>query len=205
MAQGAAPTVPLTDNELSDPAFWLRDREHREAAFRTLRDTPGLRYFDEWVFPDSPVPAGPRLLGARPPRGRVRGQPQRRSCSAPGSGSNIGDLPVELNEFFGSMINMDDPKHFRLRSLVAKGFTPKEVAKVEELRHDEGGRRRRPHARAQPGRRVRLRRVDRRPAAAADHLRDDGHPGRRHRADLRLDERHPRRRRSRVRRHATRR
>ena len=38
---------------------------------------------------------------------------------------------MELNEFFGSMINMDDPKHFRLRSLVAKGFTPKEVAKVE--------------------------------------------------------------------------
>ena len=51
-------------------------------------------------------------------------------CS--GNGSNIGDLPVELNEFFGSMINMDDPKHFRLRSLVAKGFTPKEVARVEE-------------------------------------------------------------------------
>ena len=51
-------------------------------------------------------------------------------CS--GQGANIGDLPTELNEFFGSMINMDDPKHFRLRSLVAKGFTPKEVAKVEQ-------------------------------------------------------------------------
>ena len=51
-------------------------------------------------------------------------------CS--GKGSNIGDMPVEINEFFGSMINMDDPKHFRLRSIVSKGFTPKEVAKVEE-------------------------------------------------------------------------
>jgi len=29
------------------------------------------------------------------------------------------------------MINMDDPKHFRLRSIVSKGFTPKEVARVE--------------------------------------------------------------------------
>ena len=37
-----------------------------------------------------------------------------------------------MNEFFGSMINMDDPKHHRLRSLVAKGFTPKEIARVEE-------------------------------------------------------------------------
>jgi cytochrome P450 len=50
-------------------------------------------------------------------------------CS--GNGSNIGDLPVEVNEFFGSMINMDDPKHFRLRSIVSKGFTPKEIARVE--------------------------------------------------------------------------
>ena len=30
------------------------------------------------------------------------------------------------------MINMDDPKHFRLRSIVSKGFTPKEVARAEE-------------------------------------------------------------------------
>jgi cytochrome P450 len=51
-------------------------------------------------------------------------------CS--GKGSNIGDLPVEINEFFGSMINMDDPKHFRLRSIVSKGFTPKEITALEE-------------------------------------------------------------------------
>ena len=29
------------------------------------------------------------------------------------------------------MIALDDPRHFRLRSLVSKGFTPKEVARVE--------------------------------------------------------------------------
>jgi cytochrome P450 len=56
-------------------------------------------------------------------------------CS--GQGSNIGDLSVELNEFFGSMINMDDPKHYRLRSIVAKGFTPKEVARVGEYVKDK--------------------------------------------------------------------
>jgi cytochrome P450 len=51
-------------------------------------------------------------------------------CS--GKGSNIIDLSQELNEFFGSMINMDDPKHFRLRSIVSKGFTPREIARIEE-------------------------------------------------------------------------
>ena len=42
-----------------------------------------------------------------------------------------------MNEFFGSMINMDDPKHFRLRSIVSKGFTPKEITRVEGYVHDK--------------------------------------------------------------------
>jgi cytochrome P450 len=41
-------------------------------------------------------------------------------------------MPLEIGEFFGSMIMMDDPKHFRLRSIVSKGFTPKEIGRVEE-------------------------------------------------------------------------
>ncbi|MCB1269652.1 MAG: cytochrome P450, partial [Microthrixaceae bacterium] len=49
-----------------------------------------------------------------------------------GRGVNIGDMPIEISEFFGSMIAMDDPKHFRLRSIVSKGFTPKEIARVED-------------------------------------------------------------------------
>jgi cytochrome P450 len=36
-----------------------------------------------------------------------------------------------MNEFIGSMIAMDDPRHFRLRNIVAKGFTPKQVTQVE--------------------------------------------------------------------------
>ena len=36
-----------------------------------------------------------------------------------------------MNEFFGSMIAMDDPRHFRLRNIVAKGFTPKQITQVE--------------------------------------------------------------------------
>ena len=131
MAPGTpATTVPLTDIQLSDPAFWQADREHREAVFRTLRDTPGLRFFDEWVFPDSPFPQGPGYFAlTRHEDVFAASRNPQLFCS--GGGVNIGDLPVELNEFYGSMIAMDDPKHFRLRNLVAKGFTPKEVAKVE--------------------------------------------------------------------------
>src|SRR5437016_8680339 len=41
-------------------------------------------------------------------------------------------MPVEIAEFYGSMINMEDPKHARLRGIVQKGFTPRMVARVEE-------------------------------------------------------------------------
>ena len=123
-------TVPLSEIDLSSPDFWLQDRPTREAAFRTLRDTPGLQFFPEMVFEDSPFPAGPGYWAlARHEDVWAASRNAQLFCS--GKGSNIGDLPQELNEFFGSMINMDDPKHYRLRSLVAKGFTPKEVAKVE--------------------------------------------------------------------------
>ena len=97
------------------------------------------------------------------------------------------------------MINMDAPRHARLRRIVSRGFTPRVLA------HARG---RRASARAaaivdardRPGR-VRLRHRDRRAAAAPDHLRHDGH-SRRASTQLRLraDQHHPRRRRSRVRR-----
>jgi cytochrome P450 len=53
-----------------------------------------------------------------------------------GKGSNIPDLPEEVNELFGSMINMDAPKHTKLRKLVNHGFTPRSVAKVEHYVRD---------------------------------------------------------------------
>jgi methyl-branched lipid omega-hydroxylase len=46
-------------------------------------------------------------------------------CS--GKGTNIGDMPPDFLEFLGSMINMDDPRHARLRRIVSRGFTPKQL------------------------------------------------------------------------------
>jgi cytochrome P450 len=126
-----AGTVPLDEIDLSDAALWLADRDHREAVFRTLRDTPGLQFFQERVFEGQPWPPGPGYWAlVRHEEVYTASRNPQLFCS--GQGSNIGDLPTELNEFFGSMINMDDPKHHRLRSLVAKGFTPKEIARVEQ-------------------------------------------------------------------------
>jgi cytochrome P450 len=52
-------------------------------------------------------------------------------CSGKGS-TTIVDLPAEALEFFGSFIGMDDPRHARQRGIVARSFTPRELAKVLE-------------------------------------------------------------------------
>jgi len=125
------PKVPLSDIHLSDPEFWLRDRAWRYGAFKTLRDESPYHFFEEWEFENSPIPRGPGYIALtrHDDIWHVSRQPEL-FCS--GKGANIGDLTVELNEFFGSMINMDDPKHFRLRSIVSRGFAPREIKRVEE-------------------------------------------------------------------------
>ena len=125
------PNVPLNDIDLSDPEFWVQPRDWRYGAFKTLRDESPFHFFEERMVENSPIPPGPgyRALVRHDDIWHVSRNPQL-FCS--GNGSNIGDLPVEINEFFGSMINMDDPKHFRLRSIVSKGFTPKEITALEE-------------------------------------------------------------------------
>ena len=123
--------VPLGSFELSDPEFWLRPREEREGAFLTLRREQPVSWSDEWEFEGSPFPKGPGYwsLASHEDVWHVSRNPQLFSS---GRGVNIGDMPIEISEFFGSMIAMDDPKHFRLRSIVSKGFTPKEIARVED-------------------------------------------------------------------------
>ncbi|MGE0139013.1 MAG: cytochrome P450, partial [Ilumatobacteraceae bacterium] len=124
-------SVEVGSFNLSDPEFWLEPRERREGAFHALRLLDHLVFSEEWDFPDSPFPKGPGYWSL------VRHEDVWHASRNPhlfisGQGSNIADLPAEMNEFFGSMINMDDPRHFRLRSIVSKGFTPKEISRVEE-------------------------------------------------------------------------
>ena len=122
--------------DLSDPEFWLAPREIREGGFRTLRRERPISWWDEWDFPESPVPKGPGYWAVvnHEDVWHVSRNPQ---LFASGRGVNIADLPVEIAEFFGSMIAMDDPRHFRLRSIVAKGFTPKEISRVEQYVRDK--------------------------------------------------------------------
>ena len=125
------PSVSADSIDLSDPLFWSQSREYRDGAFKTLRDTPGLPFYEEREIEGVPFPKGPGYY-ALTRYDDVWHASRNAQLFCSGKGSNIGDLPQEMNEFFGSMINMDDPKHFRLRSIVSKGFTPREIGRVEE-------------------------------------------------------------------------
>ncbi|MGB0113527.1 MAG: cytochrome P450 [Ilumatobacteraceae bacterium] len=52
-------------------------------------------------------------------------------CSGKGAVS-IPDLPPEALEFFGSFINMDNPRHARQRSIVGRTFSPTDLHNVLE-------------------------------------------------------------------------
>ncbi|MCC5951939.1 MAG: cytochrome P450 [Acidimicrobiia bacterium] len=47
-------------------------------------------------------------------------------------GTNIPDLIPAVAEFLGSIINMDEPRHTKLRRLISAGFTPRQVARLED-------------------------------------------------------------------------
>ena len=123
--------VALGSFNLSDPDFWLAPRDVREAAFGALREQQPVSWWDEWDFPDSPFPTGPGYwsLVRHEDIWQVSRNPE---LFVSGQGVNMGDMPIEMAEFFGSMIMMDDPRHFRLRSIVSRGFTPKQISRVEE-------------------------------------------------------------------------
>lgn len=47
-------------------------------------------------------------------------------------GITVADGNPEAEDFFGSMINMDDPRHARLRKIVSAGFTPRHLRALED-------------------------------------------------------------------------
>ena len=100
----------------------------REAAFATLRSEDPIRFFEERAVEF--LPSG-RGYWAVTRHADVIEASRRADLFCSGNGTNIPDLPSEFNEFFGSMINMDDPRHARLRRIVSAGFTPKMMKKLE--------------------------------------------------------------------------
>ncbi|GAA3159359.1 cytochrome P450 [Planomonospora alba] len=122
-------TVPLAEIDLSDLAFWERPMAEREKAFALLRAQPAPLRFAEPEIPFAPPGPGYHALVRHADVVEASRLPEV-FCSGRGA-VNVQDLPVEFNEYFGSMINMDDPRHARLRRIVSRAFTPKMIGRFE--------------------------------------------------------------------------
>jgi cytochrome P450 len=119
--------LEVDEIDLSDPEFWARPDRERDAAFATLRSDRPISFFTEPEFDQ--IPRGPGYW-ALTRYEDVWTASRRPDVFVSGKGVNIGDMPVEISEFFGSMISMDDPRHSKLRGIVNRGFTPKMVTSL---------------------------------------------------------------------------
>ena len=121
----------VTDIDLSADAFWAQPLEGRYDAFRRLRATPGLTHYDApdprsaMIDPNASYYAVVRHADIK----AASANPEAFSSAA--GATSIPDLPPEFLEFFGSMINMDAPRHVRLRRIVSQAFTPRMMSRIE--------------------------------------------------------------------------
>ncbi|HEY8156823.1 MAG TPA: cytochrome P450 [Myxococcota bacterium] len=111
--------------------FWIAPAEEREGTFALLRRERPMSFHKEFEPPpEMPLPRGPGYWAVTRHADVVTAS-RRSDLFCSGKGVNIPDLPAELNEFFGSMIAMDDPRHARLRGIVSRGFTPRALAHLQ--------------------------------------------------------------------------
>jgi cytochrome P450 len=117
--------------DLSDiDGFWTEPIEHRHAAFAALRGRPGLPFYAE---PQGMMrPQGPGYYALTRMDDVVEASRRPRVFTSGRGATNVANLPVEFNEFYGSMINMDDPRHARLRRIVSRGFTPRRLGALTD-------------------------------------------------------------------------
>jgi cytochrome P450 len=119
--------VNVDEIDLSDIArFWALPIEAREAAFATLRRERPIAFFEEPEIIGLPKGPGYWAVTRYADVVEVSKRPDV-FCSGQGA-TTVIDLPEAFREYFGGMINTDDPRHARLRRIVSRAFTPKRLA-----------------------------------------------------------------------------
>ena len=124
--------MKLDEIDLGTMDLWEGPIEGRYEAFARLRAERPIAFYEE-PDPESDLfDRGPGFWSLTRHRDVVEAS-RRADLFCSGQGTNILDIPEELRDFIGSMINMDDPRHARLRRVVSKVFTPRSL---EALRSD---------------------------------------------------------------------
>jgi cytochrome P450 len=119
-----------SDLDISQYLFWGLPQAERLEVFRRLRQLDRPVFMTEQPVPFIKGGAGYYAL-VRHADVTEASRNAAVFSSEPCSNS-IPDMPRWLAVYFGSMINMDDPRHARLRRIVSRAFTPRILSKMEE-------------------------------------------------------------------------
>jgi len=126
----SAPTPAASGIDISQNEFWSLSLDDRQAAFAELRKLDSPPFFD---IPENPFNTEDQGYYAFVKHADVLEASRHADVFSSARGAtSLVDLPPDFNEYFGSMISMDDPRHARLRRIVSRAFTPKMIKKFEE-------------------------------------------------------------------------
>ncbi|MDT5301628.1 MAG: hypothetical protein QOG79_4870, partial [Mycobacterium sp.] len=114
---------------LIDLQWWQERPADRAELYRRLREAGGP------VFVRTNRPGSPRVRGfwAVGSHRDVADISRRPADFSSGQGTQIFDQTADMREYRGSIIDMDDPEHMRLRKIVSRGFTPRMLAELRGL------------------------------------------------------------------------
>ncbi|MDT5007957.1 MAG: hypothetical protein QOJ24_5133 [Mycobacterium sp.] len=114
---------------LIDLQWWQEHPADRTELYRRLRAAGGP------VFVRTSRPGSPRVRGfwAVGTHRDVTDISRRPEEFSSGQGTQIFDQTAEMREYRGSIIDMDDPEHMRLRKIVSRGFTPRILSELRGL------------------------------------------------------------------------
>ncbi len=124
-------TLKVDEIDFCAQEFWELPIEEREGAFATLRSERPIPFMEEPELPVEGFPRGPGYWSLTRHADLQEASRNPEIFSSAQGATSIFDLPQEFSEFFGGMINMDDPRHGRQRRIVSRGFTPGALAKME--------------------------------------------------------------------------
>jgi cytochrome P450 len=112
--------------------FWALPPSEREQGFAELRANAPVSWHrqpESQLLPESEGTGGYWAIVRYDDVREVSRAPER-FCS--GQGVMFEDIPTELLEASQSFLAMDDPRHATLRKLVAEGFKPRAIKRIEE-------------------------------------------------------------------------
>lgn len=119
----------FSDIDLVDMTFWARPPDQRLADFARLRAHGAPVYFAEPRIPF--VRAGKGFYALVRHAHVVEVSRNAKIFSSEPAATSPEPPPVVAKLFGTPMVNMDDPRHARLRRIVSRAFSPKMLSRIE--------------------------------------------------------------------------